>query len=57
MHPAEYPWSSYQNNAEDRPIELLTPHICYLSLSQTDKERQEIYKSLFKQQIPAYTIK
>jgi len=56
-HPAEYPWSSYQNNAEGRSIELLTPHICYLSLGKTDKERQEKYKSLFAQQIPAYTIK
>ena len=56
-HPVEYPWSSYQNNAEGRPIELLTPHTCYLSLGQTDKERQEMYKSLFAQQIPAYTIK
>ncbi len=56
-HPVEYPWSSYQSNAEGRPIELLTPHICYLSLGQTDKERQGIYKSLFEQHIPAYTIK
>lgn len=56
-HPAEYPWSSYQNNAEGRSIELLIPHICYLSLGDTCRKRQEMYKGLYAQQIPAYTIK
>ena len=56
-HPAEYPWSSYQKNAEGRPIELLTPHICYQSLGKTDEKRQEKYKGLFEQQIPDYTVK
>jgi putative transposase len=56
-HPFEYPWSSYQNNAEGKRIELLTPHICYQSLGKTDKKRQEKYKSLFEDKIPDYTIK
>lgn len=56
-HPVEYPWSSYQNNAEGKTIELLTPHNCYQSLGKTDKKRQEKYKSLFEHEIPDNTIK
>jgi len=44
---AEYPWSSYQGNALGKPIQLLTPHPLYRSLGQTDKERQQIYRSMF----------
>ena len=56
-HPVEYPWSSYQRNAMGKPIALLTPHDCYQSLAKVDKKRQEIYKSLFDQEIPDYTLK
>ena len=56
-HPVEYPWSSYQRNAMGKPIELLAPHDCYQSLGKDDKKRQEIYKSLFDQEIPDYTLK
>ena len=56
-HPVEYPWSSYQKNAMGKQIELLTPHNCYQSLGKTDEKRQEVYKSLFEQQIPDYTVK
>jgi len=53
----EYPWSSYQRNAMGKPIALLVPHDCYQSLGKDDKKRQEIYKSLFDQDIPDYTLK
>lgn len=55
-HPAEYPWSSYQKNGIGKPIGLITPHSCYLSLGKTDKERQESYCSLFEHQIPERTL-
>ncbi len=45
--PADYPWSSYHKNALGRPIELITPHTCYLSLGKTDRKRQSAYRALF----------
>ena len=56
-HPSEYPWNSYHKNAEGTPIKLITPHYCYQSLGETDKLRQENYKSLFDNHIPDYTMK
>lgn len=56
-HPAEYPWSSFQRNALGKRIALITPHVCYQSLGKTNKRRQEAYQSLFKQQIPEYTLR
>ncbi len=46
-HPAAYPWSSYQGNAGDRNITLLTPHLLYLALGNTKVERKSAYQSLF----------
>jgi putative transposase len=46
-HPAAYPWSSYQGNAGDRNITLLTPHPLYLALGNTKSERKSAYQSLF----------
>jgi len=56
-HPAEYPWSSYQKNALGKPIKLITPHDCYLSLGKNDEARQMAYKALFDKMIPDYTLK
>ena len=56
-HPAEYPWSSYHKNALGKPVELITPHECYLSLAKTDKTRQKRYTALFERDIPDYTLK
>ncbi len=47
-HASEYPWSSYQGNAEGKPIQLLTPHALYQKLGGTDKDRQRAYRSLFR---------
>jgi len=55
-HPTEYPWSSYQQNAMGKVIELVTSHSCYLSLADSDIKRQDVYQSLFEHQIPAYTL-
>ncbi|PCJ33492.1 MAG: transposase [Alphaproteobacteria bacterium] len=46
-HPAEYPWSSFQGNAMDKQISLLTPHACYLDLGPDEPQRQEAYAALF----------
>lgn len=47
-HASEYPWSSYQGNAEGKPIKLLKPHALYLRLGKSDKERQGAYRALFR---------
>ena len=45
--PGDYPWSSYRRNALGKPIELITPHACYLSLGTTERQRQNAYQALF----------
>ena len=46
-HPAEYPWSSFQGNALDKNIELLTSHSLYLALGNKAFERKKAYQALF----------
>jgi putative transposase len=55
-HPAEYPWSSYQCNALDKNIKLLTAHPCYNALGQTAQERKVAYVALFKHHIPEISL-
>ncbi len=55
-HPAQYPWSSFQKNALGKAIDLITPHLCYLSLGTTDKERQAAYQALFEHKIQNKTL-
>ncbi len=55
-HPAEYPCLSYQYNAIDKPIELITPHFLYKTLAKTDKTRQKRYTALFDKIIPDHTL-
>ena len=45
--PGEYVWSSYQCNAEGKPMQLCTPHAQYLALDPNDEVRQDVYKKLF----------
>lgn len=46
-HPVDYPWSSYQANAEGKSIMLLTPHEQYVQLGDTFTERRSRYVGLF----------
>jgi putative transposase len=55
-HPTAYPWSSYQGNAGDKSITLLTPHALYLALGKTDTERKSVYQSPFLSHLPDTTI-
>jgi putative transposase len=55
-HPAAYPWSSYQGNAGDRNITLLTPHPVYLALGNTKAERRSAYQGLFLSHLSDNTI-
>ncbi|MEK6749295.1 MAG: transposase [Pseudomonadota bacterium] len=48
LHASEYPWSSYQYNALEKPIKLITPHPLYLKLGKTSDERLGAYRTLFR---------
>lgn len=56
-NPADYPWSSYQKNALGVPIQLVEPHHCYLSLGQTNKEREYAYRGLFDEKLSKLVLK
>lgn len=55
-HPGEYHWSSYQSNAQGDKVDLLTPHVLYQSLGQTDSEREMAYRELFRYELEAGEI-
>jgi putative transposase len=50
-HPREYSWSSYSCHADGKFDRLIADHALYLGLGQKKKERQAVYRALFKAQI------
>jgi len=46
--PGEYPWSSHGANALGKPSDLVVPRAEYLSLGETDMDRQREYRRLFE---------
>lgn len=50
-HPGEYRWSSYQINGQGKESDLLSHHALYLSLGQTDAERQAVCRELFRYEL------
>jgi putative transposase len=54
--PAEYKWSSYQENALGIQTNLCSDHTCYLSLGLDEEERQEAYRKLFEHEIDGVLI-
>jgi len=53
---AEYPWSSYRCNAMGETNLLITPHLIYKALANTDNERQLSYQFLFENQMTELEI-
>lgn len=49
--PEDYPWSSYQHNAQGKPNQLITQHPLYSELGLNPASRQQSYKALFNQLI------
>jgi putative transposase len=47
VHPRDYAWSSYRDNAVGEPAGLVTPHPEYLALGTTAAERRQVYAGLF----------
>ncbi len=54
--PANYPWSSYEGNAQSGRDTLLTPHRVYRQLGESDRERQRAYRQLFRAKLPETDI-
>lgn len=50
-HPGEYRWSSYSINGQGTASDLVSQHPLYLSLGQTDEERQVAYRELFRYEL------
>ncbi|MDX9963382.1 transposase [Desulfobacter postgatei] len=46
-HPGEFRWSSYRHNGQGEMSDLITPHILYQSLGETNDQKQSIYRELF----------
>ncbi|HKM14472.1 MAG TPA: transposase [Marinospirillum sp.] len=55
--PANYPWSSYINNALGKETSLLKSHPLYLNLGTTTQQRQERYRALFKLEVKGSELK
>jgi REP-associated tyrosine transposase len=55
-HPGDYPWSSFACNAFGKPNALVTPHSLYRALGSDAEKRLEVYRALFKQQVPERMI-
>jgi len=55
-HPAEYPWSSYQTNANGDSDSFITPHGEYLRLGANDLERTHRYRELVDETLDATRI-
>lgn len=49
--PSEYVWSSYAINALGKQSALCQPHRCYLELADSEAERQQAYRDLFKAEV------
>lgn len=49
--PDNYEWSSFRSNAQGIPDDTLTPHPNYLSLGDSEEERQSHYRALFNDQL------
>ena len=55
-HPGEYRWSSYQVNGHGGGSGLISPHVLYKNLGQTDEERQMSYRELFRYELESGEI-
>jgi len=54
--PDQYRWSSYAWHAWGEPDSLITDHILYEALYHDSYTRQQVYRKLFKHQIPEINI-
>jgi putative transposase len=49
--PGAYPWSSYRANGLGASDPLLSPHTLYLELGDSPKDRQAVYRELFRTEL------
>jgi putative transposase len=55
-NPTDYRWSSYAHNALGKAEEMISAHREYLKLGNSDKERANAYRALFKQNLCSQTV-
>ena len=55
-HPGEFRWSSYHHNGQGEESDLITPHLLYHGLGNTDEEKQSAYRELFRYQLESGEI-
>jgi len=49
--PVEYAWSSYTINVLGKQSALCQPHACYQALAESEVERQQAYRDMFKSEV------
>jgi putative transposase len=54
--PAHYRWTSYRHNALGQANPYLAPHSVYLALGKDGKDRQAVYRALFRAQLDKAAI-
>ena len=54
--PEDYPWSSYQHHAWNKPCPIINDHELYLGLGRDKEERSYAYRELFRAQLPEQDI-
>jgi putative transposase len=55
-HPGEYRWSSYGCNGQGDASNLLSHHPVYLGLGNSDEERQDAYRELFRHELDSGVV-
>jgi len=55
-HPSDYPWSSYQFNAQGQINPIVSPHTIYQQLGKSKETRQSAYRQLFRHRLSDQTI-
>lgn len=53
VHPSEYPWSSYRENASGEPSGWIKPHPEYVRLGSEASQRASAYRRLFEEELDA----
>jgi len=51
VHPGDYKWSSYQENAQVSDDKIIDSHPIYMTLGDTADERQFVYRELFQRHL------
>lgn len=54
--PGEFRWSSYRHIGQGEMSDLITPHILYQSLGETNDQKQSTYREVFRYELEAEPV-